>query len=164
MGDIFTREIAERAVHFVLPSIKKLMELGLLKRTHLHVVVSDMVHRSVIATEEDWNSSCILYEYSMGDRSAWELPFDKIARSKCYLSWRYGLPTQVLQTRCPHFLAEGDTIYYGSAARDGLAVACSGVQPYFDGMISEWVLEAMRALCIERREELEKAHKKGFIP
>lgn len=174
MSHLLTRDVAQRAVEFVLPAIARLIETKVLRRGDLHIVVANPTFRSD-ADEEDhlpgagsvsvrrlWNEKGILYEHSLGDRSLWQFPFDKIARSKCYLSWYYNMPTQVLQTRAPHLLRVGETVYYGSAVSDGLVVACSGVQPYFDQMISGWVLEACRALCIQGREALGEG-KDGFV-
>ena len=78
------------------------------------------------------------------------------------MSWRHGMSTHEIQTLAPHMLVTGDTVYYGSVISNGIVVACSGVQPYFDEMISAWVLAACKALCIEGREALE-ATQNGFI-
>lgn len=153
MSYLLRKEIAWLAVQYTFPAVQRLIETKVLKRSDLHIVVaSPLIPENI--KEDFWYEKGILYEYSIGDPEKWEFPFKKIARSKCYLSWRYQMPTQVIQARAPHLLGSDSTLYYGSAVSDGLVVACSGVQPYFDQMISSWVLEACRALCIQERESL----------
>lgn len=163
MSHLLTREVAQQAVEFVLPAVMRLIEGKTFKRGDLHIVIAKvgLIPNSMAFTL--WCEEGILYEHSIGDRGAWYLDFGHIARSKCYLSWRHGMSTQMLQARAPYLLELGDTVYYGSAVSDELVVACSGVQPYFDQMISSWVLEACRALCIQGREALESNHQEGFI-
>ena len=161
MSHLLTREVAQRAVEFTLPAVQRLIETKVLKRGDLHIVIAQPFVPDNVK-ESFWYKKGILYEHSLGDPEKWKYPFKKIARSKCYLSWRYGMPTQLLQVRAPHLLGSDSTIYYGSAVSDGLAVACSGVQSYFDQMISGWVLEACRALCIQGREALGEG-KDGFV-
>lgn len=163
MSHLLTQEVARQAVGFVLPALQPLIEGGTFKCGDLHIVIANPSVAAGSMTESQWYEGGILYEHSVGERSAWQFPFDKIARSKCHLSWRYVMPTQVLQALAPHLLNAGDTVYYGSAVRDGLVVACSGVQPFYDQMVSAWVLEACRALCIQGREALESTHRDGFI-
>lgn len=161
MSRLLTAEVAQKAVEFLLPAIKQLMDSSVFKRDDLHIVIAKPLFPDN-RDEVDWHESGILYEYSMGDREKWEYQFQAIARAKCYMSWRTGMSTQMLQVRAPHLLQKCDTVFYGSAVSDGLVVACSGVQPFYDQMISHWVLEACRALCIQGRETFGEGDQ-GFI-
>lgn len=154
MSALLTQVEAAKAVEMVLPAVQTLMGQGVLKRHHLHIVVLDPAFTPADLPVGVWREKAILYEHSLGDPKEWQKPYDMFARSKAFLSWRYGLPTQVIQTRCPHLLEAGETAYYGSAVSDGLVVGVSGVQPYYDQMIASWVLEACRALAIERHLEV----------
>jgi hypothetical protein len=149
MSFLLTKTLVADAIDMVLPVIELCQQNGVFKRKDLHIVVSVPGIPPGSLSREEWMKKGILFEHSIGDSSMWEYPYDAIARSKCYLSWCHGMPTQILQTRAPWCLDEGDTIYYGSAVSDGLVVAVSGVQPYYDQMISEMVLSACRALCID---------------
>lgn len=154
MSAILTKEVATKAVGMVMPAILALMDCSVLKRRDLHIVIADPTFQPTPSSDcptlrEAWDKGGILHEHSMGEKPSWAHPYHRIARSKTYLSWRYGLPSQIIQARMPHLLEDGDTKHFGSAVADGLVVGVSGVQPYFDQMIAGWILEACRALCIE---------------
>ena len=146
---VLTSELASRAVDLVIPAIQMTMETGLAKRSDLHIVIGDpaFLPRDDISYEL-WVAIGIVYERSLTLPDNWEYPYQEIARHKAYLSWKYQMPTQILQTRAPHILCTGDTIYYGSYYADLLSVAASGVEPYFDQMFATWTGEACRGLCI----------------
>jgi len=146
---ILTPDLASRAVDIVVPAILMTMKTGLAKRSDLHLVIGDpaFLSRDDISYEE-WVAMGIAYERSLSDPSHWEYPYQEIARRKAYLSWRYQMPTQHLQSSCPYLLTAGDTIYYGSYYSDGLPVAASGVEPYWDQMFASWTGESCRGLCI----------------
>lgn len=152
---LLKQDVAARAVEFALPAIRQLIENKVLKRGDLHIVIAIRpTYWDGDETELDRFQESIIYEHSLTDPSTWEFSFNKIARQKCLQSWRHGMSTHEMQTRAPHLLEYGDTVYSGSVVSDGLIVACSGVQPYFDEMISAWVLAACRALCIQGHETL----------
>ncbi len=152
---LLTQEVAKRAVELVLPAVERLIESKALKRGDFHVVIAlRPTYWSGNHTEEDLFKESIIYEYSHTDPKKWDHPYEKIARSKCLISWYTGKSTHEIQTAAPHLLRHGDTAYYGSAVRDEIVVSCSGVQPYFDEMISSWILAVCRALCIQAREAL----------
>jgi hypothetical protein len=158
-----TEDVARQAVNFVLPAVQALIDAKVVKRGDMHIVIGKPDIDAGSISREVWYMDGILYQHSLGIRSKWGNPYDEIARSKCYLSWRHGMPTQLIQACAPHLLERGDTGYYGSAVSHGLAVACSGVQPYFDQMISSWVLEMCRALAIDAREK-QVLPDNGFLP
>ena len=49
----------------------------------------------------------------------------------------------------PHLLFLGDTPYWGGVKREGIVVACSGVQPHFDRMIAGMVADGLIAMAYE---------------
>lgn len=164
MSLLLDESTAKKAVEMVLPAIMRAIAALTFKRRHLHIVICDPAFLPSDATPEwQWRNNGIVYQHSLQDDDEWEHPYDTIALSKTYLSWRYGMPTQILQSRCPHLLTSGDTIYFGSAVCDGLVVGVSGVQPWFDQMVAAWVLEACRALCINARETGEMSNDGDFV-
>ncbi len=89
----------------------------------------------------------LLYEHSLGDKSKWPLKFDQIAESKALQLWHNqnndGTDIQ------PHLLFPGDTAFWGGVKRDGIVVACSGFQPWFDKMVSGMIADTIKALCYD---------------
>ncbi|MEQ1849465.1 MAG: hypothetical protein ABL890_02655 [Candidatus Peribacteraceae bacterium] len=152
---LLTKAIASAAIDFVLPSVRKLAEGKVLKRNQFHIVVASR------GFSPDFEAS-ILAEHSE-NRSAWEFPFGEIARQKCKMSWTSGLSTREIHQLHPQLLLAGDTVYYGSVVCPGNVVACSGVEAYFDEMISTWVQAACNALCHRGREALQATNKDAFI-
>jgi hypothetical protein len=143
--------VARKAVQFVLPSIETLMASLEFSRKNLHIVIVDPLVLPVNIDSNTWAERAILYEHPIGIEAEWQRDFRAIARSKARLSWLHQMPSQLIQARAPYLVGDADTTYFGSAVRDGLVVAASGVQPHYDQMVSEWVLEALRALAINER-------------
>jgi hypothetical protein len=115
------------------------------KRTTFHIVM--LVPQMDYDSNEYPNNPitpCLLAEYSHDGHKAWERDYDNIARCKALQLWHDrndgGTDTK------PHLLISGDTPYWGGVKRDGIVVACSGVEPYFDRMIAGMVADA----CIAR--------------
>jgi len=156
MSLFLTQRIAEEAVDMVRPAIQKLMEDGRIDGTDLHIVIMDPARPCTRADpSRSWEQfeEAILYQEIIGDRKTWKYPYDDIARSKAYMTWRSGVPSRTIQTDEPWLYAEGDTRYVGSVVlgRTGsLVVAASGVEDYFDEMFSLMVAAAIQGLCRER--------------
>ena len=97
----------------------------------------------------------LLAEYSHDGQHAWSRDYDNIARCKALQLWHNrsdgGTDTK------PHLLINGDTPYWGGVKRDGIVVACSGVESYFERMIAGMVADACIALsyrkCLTWRAE-----------
>ena len=145
----FGEELVEKAVDSVLPAVYAMMASGRLKRHNLHIVVLNPLVQPWNGTFEE----AILFEKSLGNPYSWEHPYDKIARSKAEISWHTSLPSQMVQLRMPQHLVAGNTVYWGSAVLDGIIVAASGVQPWFDQMIAGWIAEACRAFAIDATQK-----------
>lgn len=85
-----------------------------------------------------------IFEKSVGNPDEWPRKFDDIARCKAQQLWR-GQNTDGNTDSVPHLLFSDDTPFWGGVRRHGIVVACSGVQPYFDQMISGMIADALKA-------------------
>ncbi len=133
-----------------------------LKRRMLHIVVLVPAMRDDrISSFPKWPNYPIyphlLYEYSLGDKSEWPHKFDEIAEYKALQLWhgRNDDRTDIM----PHLLFPGDTPYWGGVKRHGIVVTCSGVQPWFDKMISGLIADACIAMSYDRWMALEAKEK-----
>ncbi|MCX6717546.1 MAG: hypothetical protein NTU76_02630 [Candidatus Taylorbacteria bacterium] len=85
-----------------------------------------------------------LFEYSFGNKeSEWTADYAEIARSKALKLWN-GMNdgrTDIM----PHLMYSGDCPFWGGVKRDGIVVACSGVEAHFDRMISGMVADMLIA-------------------
>lgn len=136
MSYVLDEELVKLAVRIVRPAINSLLGSTITDgRSHLHLVVLKP------------GSEDILYEESFGYRSAWEHPYDAIACGKARLCQRTGMVARNVQRDAPWLYEKGDTCFVGGVIENGLVVAASGVQDYFDEMISWMVLSAIQGLC-----------------
>ncbi len=85
-----------------------------------------------------------LYELSVGNRAKWPRPYDKIARNKAEQLW-YDRNADGQTDSVAHLLYSGDTAFWGGVKRHSIVVACSGVQPWFDQMISGMIADGLKA-------------------
>ncbi len=93
----------------------------------------------------------IIYEYSIGNKSNWEFPFDEIAQCKA-LQMYHGRNIPGNMNSQAHMLFEGDTPFFG-AHREGFLVAgFSGIQSYYDQMISKVALAAIVARAEHKKQ------------
>ena len=135
-------EMARQAVELVRPSIDALFERT--NRKALHIVIMD-------PRLKPWESSfdeAILYQESIITAEAWEKPFDELARNKAQQAWRDSQANIVAQTMHPTSLREGDIPFYGSFVYGNIVVACSGVEQWFDMLVSGWVALAFEQLMV----------------
>ena len=145
-----TKEVAERAVEFAFDAVMRDSSFNqLLKRNQCHVVV--IVPGMEDAREKDYPDypdyplhPIVLFERSL-DPAGWEHPYDNIARCKALQLWTDRNDDRTAPI--PHLLFPGDTPYWGGVKRRGIVVACSGVQPWFDKMISGIVADVIVALA-----------------
>ena len=134
--------IAESAIDLLAPSISKLLRERA-KRTDLHIVVMD-------PTKKPWEvpfEQAILLEKSLSDKSRWDNPYDELARAKARQAWRDGSDNVRKHLLAPATLATGDIVHYGSFEFQGVIVAASGVEGWFDVLISGWVALAIQQLA-----------------
>lgn len=136
------KELAKVAIEVLTPSIKKLLSEKA-KREDMHIVVMN-------PTLKPWECSfeeAILYEHSMTDKKTWANPFDEIAREKAQQAWRDGRSNKHKHLYSPATLKSGDCAYYGSFDYEGVIVASSGVEPWFDVLVSGWVALTIQQLA-----------------
>ncbi len=149
-----TKEIAMDAVEVALAAVMGDNSIlrGRLKRQHCHIVV--LVPATEYARPDYPIQPYAFYQLSVGEESAWEHPYDEIARSKAFQLWQDRNDDRT--TPIPHLLFPGDTPFWGGVKRRGIVVACSGVQPWFDKMISGMVADIMVALAQDAFENDEE--------
>jgi len=138
------QQIAQQAITLVTPSIEELFNKTV--RKELHIVIMD-------PRIKPWESSfddAILHEHTI-QNSDWEKPFDEFARLKAKQAWRDKRPNILNQTLHPSSLNDDDLPFYGSFVYGNLVVACSGVEQWFDMLISGWIALAFEQLIMHER-------------
>lgn len=128
-----TEQMAGAVIEAAVEMLYHMVEIAP-KRQHLHVVV--------LVPGMRWNDTgtsvtvqpVILIEYTRGYQEDFEYPFDEIARNKASQLWlgHNDGRTDVM----PHLLFTGDAPYWGGVKYEGIVVACSGIQPWLDKMLS----------------------------
>lgn len=158
-----TEEVAQRAVNHALSSAFVSFS-ELMKRRHCHIVV--LVQAMEDAREAEYpnwpnypTEAYALYQRSVA-KEDWEHPYDKIAMCKALQLWT-DRNTDGRTSSVPHLLFPSDTPWWGGAKREGIVVACSGVQPHFDQMISNLTIDVMVALAHDAYENDDERKKPG---
>lgn len=136
-----SKQLAMEAVEVVKPSIEKLFEQT--NRKELHIVIMDPRLKPWESSFED----AILYETSIKN-SEWPAPFDELARKKAFQAWRDSSANINHQTLHPTSLRDDDVLFYGSFVYGNVVVACSGVEQWFDMLISSWIALAFEQLTV----------------
>ncbi|WED29403.1 hypothetical protein L3V77_18410 [Vibrio sp. DW001] len=135
-------EIAKDAISVVTPSIEKLFERT--NRQELHIVIMDPRLKPWDTTFKE----AILHQASLGQPESWTIPFDKLARKKAKQAWcnnNANIQTQLIH---PSSLQEDDILYFGSFVYGDIVVGCSGVQQWYDMLISGWIAVAFEQLAM----------------
>lgn len=135
-------EIAKDAVELTIPSIQKLFERS--NRAELHIVIMNPQLKPWESSFED----AVLYETSLGNPEAWTIPFDDFARKKAQQAWRESTSNIQLQSQHPASLRDDDLLFYGSFVYGNVVVACSGVEQWYDMLVSGWIAVAIEQLTI----------------
>ncbi|WP_087024609.1 hypothetical protein [Thaumasiovibrio subtropicus] len=136
------KAIALDAIELVKPAIERLFEST--NRQELHIVVMNPQLKPWESTFED----AILVEQSIGSPEKWTIAFDQLARKKAHQAWRHQQANLMQQSVHPASLREGDVLFYGSFVYGDIVVACSGVQQWFDMLISSWIATAIEQLTV----------------
>lgn len=140
------RQLAQDAVDLVRPAIEKLFNQT--NRKELHIVVMDPRLKPWEATFEE----AILYQESIKNMP-WKVPFDELARDKAAQAWRHQQANIERQIRHPSSLRDGDALFYGSFVYGDIVVASSGVEQWFDMLISGWIALAFEQLAMHDHQE-----------
>lgn len=136
------KKISEEAYTLLKPSIEELLKKKA-KRIDMHIVVMN-------PTLKPWESpfeEAILSEFSTTDKSGWENPYDELARAKALQAWRDGRSNVHKHLLAPATLKKGDVAFYGSFEHEGVIVAASGVEGWFDVLVSGWMAIAIQQLA-----------------
>ncbi|AOB31430.1 hypothetical protein AKI39_13120 [Bordetella sp. H567] len=138
---------AEQALALVMPSIEAALRNPTVGESGiLYIVIMNPALRPWEATFED----AILLEHAVGDRDSWDADYAAYARAKARTTWRLGRDTHGLETVSPHLLRAGDAGVWGSAIVDGIVVATSGANPWYDEAFSGAIAYALRAVAKAR--------------
>jgi hypothetical protein len=138
------RQAAQQALQLVMPMIEAAMrnrDVG--ESGFLYIVVMNPVLRPWEADFED----AILLEHAVGDREKWDADYAAYARAKARSTWLAGRDTHGLAAVSPHLLRAGDAGVWGSAVVDGIVVATSGVNAWYDEAFSGAIAYALRAVA-----------------
>lgn len=141
-------EIAKDAVELTMPSILKLFERT--NRQELHIVIMNPQLKPWETSFDD----AVLYETSLGTPESWSTPFDQLARKKAQQAWRESTSNIQLQTLHPASLREDDVLFYGSFVYGNIVVACSGVEQWYDMLISGWIALAIEQLTMHEYQTI----------
>ena len=139
--------IAKQAVALVKPSINELFKQT--ARQELHI---DIMDPRLKPWDAEFNDA-ILYQESILTKDAFEKPFDEIARNKAEQAWRGMQANLATQALHPSSLRENDLPFYGSFVYGNVVVGCSGVEQWFDMLVSGWVAVAFEQLAISKMAE-----------
>lgn len=139
------REAAAQAVRLAAPMLEA-------ARTNRHVGESGFLHVVVMhplarPTECDFDAA-VLYEESFGDTAKWDADYGAYARAKAQLSWRTGRASHSVLALSPHLLRADDVTVWGSAVVDGIVVAVSGANPWFDEAFAGAIAHLFKA-CVQ---------------
>lgn len=142
-----TPQLAEHALDLAEPMLKKLMATDTIKRSDLHIVVA--IRDANLSPYYD-----MVAQRSYGDQAEWEHPYDRIAHGKTRITGRTGKTSRQVQLTEPELLVTDDVMYWGNATMLGIIVSCSGVQPWFDEVISNAILWIIYGLIQNQMDHL----------
>lgn len=158
-----TKEIAATAV---ATAVRSVLGSGLTKRQDIHVVVMVPAMKDDRPDYTDYPDYSIyaevIHEESFGNVGKWEHPYNDIARCKALQLWQGRNDGRA--GNIPHLLFPGDTPFWGGVYREDIVVACSGVQPYFDRLISGITADWIIALAQHAYENDKERIGKDFLP
>ena len=141
-------EIVADAIQLVRPSIDLLFKRS--NRQLLHIVV---MNPRLKPWEADFEEA-ILYETSIGDPATWTIPFDQLARNKARQAWRNGRANINNQLLHPASLRDDDVLFFGTFVYGDIIVASSGVEQWYDMMISGWIAVAIEQLTMHEYQTI----------
>ncbi|ETX10060.1 hypothetical protein MUS1_04315 [Marinomonas ushuaiensis DSM 15871] len=145
------KALAIEAVNLVKPAIEQLFTKTC--RAELHIVIMNPQLKPWEASFDD----AILHECTLGTPETWPAPFDELARNKAAQTWRDSVANINHHTMHPSSLREGDVLFYGSFVYGNIVVACSGVEPWFDMLVSGWIAVALEQLTINEYQTTKAA-------
>lgn len=141
-------DIVADAIDLVRPSIDLLFQRT--NRQELHIVVMNPRLKPWEATFEE----ALLYETSLGEPENWTIAFDELARQKARQAWRGQSANINRQLLHPSSLQEDDVLFFGTFVYGDIVVACSGVQQWYDMLISGWIALAIEQLTMHEYQTI----------
>jgi hypothetical protein len=139
---LLDRAAAEQAVAMALPMIRTAIENRSAGESgFFYLVVMKPGSSPATSSFED----AILYEHAVGDRDKWDADYRGFALAKAKVAWRTGLDSHIVQEQRPYLLEQGDTVLWGSVAMDGIVVAASGADAWYDEAFAGAVALCLRA-------------------
>ncbi len=150
---IIDEAVARRAIHLALPTIARAMtDPAAGDSGCLHIVVMD----PLAAPESVPFEQAILCEHSI-NRANWDADYVQFARAKARVSWQARCDSHAVQALRPWLVRPGQTLLWGSVWQDGLVVAVSGMQPWFDealaGVVACCLQASAKARAVEAARE-----------
>ncbi|KAF7963464.1 hypothetical protein AWV80_09415 [Cupriavidus sp. UYMU48A] len=147
-------EAAQRAVYLALPMLSaSLADRDVGESRCMHIVVMDPCRPFGSCTFEE----AILYEHSLPSRDSWDADYAFYAREKARVAWRTQTDSGVVATLSPHRLVVGDIALPGGIVYDGIVVAVSGANGWYDEAFARCVAALLRAAATARMEASRKA-------
>ncbi|QYY28554.1 heme-binding protein [Cupriavidus pinatubonensis] len=146
-------ESARRAVALALPMLTaSLADRDVGESRCMHIVVMDPCRPCGASTFEE----AILYEHSLPSRDRWDADYAYYAREKARVAWRTGIDSGIVATQSPHRFVAGDILLPGGIVLDGIVVAVSGANGWYDEAFAHCVAALLRAAAIGRMEASRK--------
>jgi hypothetical protein len=139
---LLDRAAAERAVAMALPMIRTAIDNRSAGESGFFYLVVMKPGSSPADTGFD---DAILYEHAVGDRERWDADYRGFALAKARIAWRTGMDSHIVQEQRPYLLEAGDTVLWGSVAMDGIVVAASGADAWWDEAFAGAVALCLRA-------------------
>ena len=139
---LLDRDAAERAVGMVLPAIRTAIDNRSAGESGFFYLV---VMKPGSSPADSCFEDAILYEHAVGERERWDADYRGFALAKARIAWRTGIDSHIVQEQRPYLLAAGDTVLWGSVALDGIVVAASGADAWYDEAFAGAVALCMRA-------------------
>lgn len=151
------KEIAEAAFEIIKPSVQKLLKERAV-REDMHIVVMNPTIKPWEGSFED----AVLAEFSTTDKSGWANTYDVFALGKAKQAWRDGRDNVSKHLLSPATLKDGDVAFYGSFDYEGVIVAASGVEAWFDQLVSGWMALTIQQLCQDYYQKFKSREKMEF--
>jgi hypothetical protein len=128
-----TAAAVERALDALSPLLATLLaDRSISAERAMHVVVMDPdANRHTTAFDK-----AILCERSFGEPARWEADYAWYARAKARVAWREQASLRDLLAHAPQRLRDDDIRVEGAVFDQGLVVAASGAQPWYDHAIA----------------------------
>lgn len=145
-GAFVDKYTAARAVDLVMPMLTAAMrDTRVGESGFLHVVILHPLADPARHTFEQ----AILYEASVGDRSAWDADYAAYAQGKARMAWLTRMDGHKACAISPHLLETGAQPLWGSVFLDGIVVGVSGANPWYDEAFAGAIAYALRAVAKE---------------